>query len=95
MELKRTTEIFVETNRRFVIRQPEAAEQIFCPNCTELMLTAEQIAAVFDISHRAVYQIIENGAAHFVETEAGVLLVCPNSLAESLAKRTEISGEIL
>lgn len=86
MEIKRTTEIFVETNRRFVIHQPEAAEQIVCPNCTEPMLAAEQIAAVFGISRRAVYQIIENETAHFAETETGILLVCTNSFAEIFNK---------
>ncbi|MCY7348045.1 MAG: hypothetical protein LH614_17775 [Pyrinomonadaceae bacterium] len=95
MEIKRTTEIFVETNRRLVIRQPESAEHFLCPNCNDAMLAAEQIAVVFGISRRAVYQIIETEAAHFVETETGFLLVCPNSLAKILANRTETLGEKL
>ena len=92
MEIKRTTEILIATNRRFVIRQAEAAEQMACPHCGAAMLAAEQIAVVFGHSRRAVYQIVENGAAHFGETETGVLLVCPNSLAEMLAQPKEISG---
>lgn len=84
MEIKRKTEIFVETNRRIVVHQPKAAAPIMCPACAEPMLTAEQIAVVFGISHRAVYQIIENTAAHFAETDVGGLQVCPNSFAESL-----------
>lgn len=95
MEFKRKTEIFVETSRRFVIHRPEAAEHLFCPQCGEPMLTAEQAAALFDIGRRAVYQIIENAHAHFVETEAGILLVCPDSLTKILQDRKEISGENL
>lgn len=95
MELKRTIEIFVETNRRFVIRQPEAAEQIACPNCAEPMLAAEQTATVFGISQRRLFQLVETGAAHYAETETGILLICPNSLAENLAKLKEIKGEKL
>lgn len=81
MEIKRTTEIFIETDRRFVIHQAESAEQIVCPSCTEPMLAAEQIAAVFGVSRRAVYQIIETEMVHFAETETGLLLVCTNSFA--------------
>ncbi|MCP9494025.1 MAG: hypothetical protein MSG64_06145 [Pyrinomonadaceae bacterium MAG19_C2-C3] len=81
MEIKRTTEIFVETNRRFVIRQSESGEQIICPNCCEPMLAAEAIAAVFGISRRAVYRLIETETAHFAETETGAVMICPSSLA--------------
>ena len=93
MEFKRTTEIIVATSRRVVIRQPETAEQYLCPRCDEAMLAAEQIAVAFGLSRRAVYQIVESGAAHFAETETGILLVCPNSLAETLAPSTELKGE--
>lgn len=93
MEIKRKTEIIVETNRRFVIHQPESAEQVFCPRCAESMLTAEQTAAYFKVSRRDVYRLIENHTVHFTETEAGILLVCPNSLTEILANRTEFLGE--
>lgn len=85
MELKRTTEIFVETNRRFVIRQPEeSAEQIVCPNCAEPMLAAEQIAQIFGISQRRIFQLVETGGAHFAETNAGAVIICPASLGEIL-----------
>ena len=93
MEFKRTTEIFVETNRRFVIRQPESAEQIACPNCAEPMLAAEQIARILGVSQRRIFQLVETGAVHFAETETGILLICPNSLAEILANLKEIKGE--
>ena len=84
MEIKRTTEIFVETKRRFVISQPENAESIFCLACDQQMLAAEQAAALFQINCRRVYRLIETGAAHFAETKTGAALVCPSSLAASL-----------
>lgn len=95
MEIKRKTEIFVETNRRFVIHQQEPAEQIFCPQCAEPMLTAEQTAALFETSRRDMYRLVENSTVHFTETEAGILLVCPSSLAQISANRMKILGEHL
>ena len=85
MEIKRTTEIFIATHRRLVIRQPEATERQACPDCGADMLAAEHLAQVMGLSRRAVYRYIETGAAHFVETQAGVLLVCVPRLAEALA----------
>lgn len=80
MEIKRTTEYFVEKTRRFRMRQPETDAIILCPACSEPMLTAETSAVLFQIKCRAVYRIVEAGAAHFVETDAGALFVCPSSL---------------
>ncbi len=95
MKIKHTTEIFVETNRRFVIRQPESGEQIVCPQCCEPMLAAEAIAAVFGISRRAVYRFIENETAHFTETEAGAVMLCPSSLAAILGDDAkQLPGEV-
>lgn len=95
MEIKRTTEIVVETERRFVIHQTAHTEQIACPDCSELMVTAEQAAGVFDISHRAVFQLVEHGMVHFAETQAGVLFVCPQSLSAICSIKKEIAGEVL
>jgi hypothetical protein len=80
MEIKRSIEIAVEKTRRFVIRQPETDAMILCPKCNEPMLAAEASAVLFQINCRRVYQLVEAGAAHFVETETGALLVCPPSL---------------
>ena len=85
MEIKRTAEILIETHRRFIIFSlDEAAEQKFCPECREAMLTAEQAARFFQINARRVYKLIETGAAHFVETETGAALICLASLENAL-----------
>lgn len=86
MEIKRTTEIFVETKRRFIIEQIESNEQIVCPECAALMLAAEQIAVLLGVSRRSVYRLAETGAAHFSETGNGFLFGCPNTFAEILVK---------
>ena len=76
MEIKRTTEIIVETKRRFVIAPCETTPPMICPECAAPMVQAEQIAALLGISRRSVYQIIESGAWHFVETGDGLLYIC-------------------
>jgi excisionase family DNA binding protein len=87
VEIKRKIEACVRTKRRYFIRQPQSSEQIVCAECVGLMLTAEQIAVLLGISRRRVYQLVESGAAHFIETEAGTLFVCPNSLAKTLEEK--------
>lgn len=86
MEIKRKTEITIATRKRFIVQTPETEEQFFCSQCAERypLITAEQAAVFFKVSRRAVYQLVENGTAHFVETDAGVLLVCPNLLTKIL-----------
>ena len=85
MEIKRTTEILVETNRRFVIRRAdESGEQLFCSRCAEPMLAAEQAALLLGINCRAVYRHIENGNIHFAEIETGAVMICLASLAGAL-----------
>ena len=84
MEIKRTTEIFIETERRFVVCQPQSSEQIFCRQCTEQMLAAETCAALFGVSRRSVYKIVENGTAHFTETESGAVMLCLPSLRAAI-----------
>ncbi len=84
MEIKRKFEMSVVTNRRYIIRQASASRKIACLKCGEPMLTAEQIANLFDITQRRVFQIIETGAAHFSETDAGAAMICLKSLAAIL-----------
>jgi hypothetical protein len=96
MEIKRTTEIFVETKRRFVICQPESGEQVFCSQCAELMLGAEAAATLFGVSRRAVYQLVEADTTHFAENDVGAVMICASSLAAVLnngdAKRVSDTG---
>lgn len=90
MEIKRTVELFVETNRRFVIRQSELGKPFFCPQCNEPMLAAEQASLLYGISRREVYRIVETESVDFAEIETGAVMICLASLAaflETGAKR--------
>ena len=84
MEIKRKFELLIDTNRRYIIRQPASGRQIACAECGEPMLTTEQAARIFGIKQRRIFQIIETEAAHFTETEAGAVMICLTSLAEVL-----------
>jgi hypothetical protein len=89
MEIKRKTEMFVETTRRFVIRRRTGREQIFCFDCGEPMLTSEQAAALLETSCRTVFRLVESGSMHFSETKTGSVLVCLSSLAAILHDATK------
>jgi excisionase family DNA binding protein len=93
MEIKRKTEILVETSRRFVIHQSDSPEQLTCPQCNEPMLTAEQAATLLGVSRRAVYQLIEAGSAHFAEIENGTVMICLSSLAANPDARIRLLPE--
>ena len=92
MEIKRSFEMLVATNRRYIIRQSASGRQIACAECGEPMLRVEQAANIFGITQRRIFQIIETEAAHFIETEAahfteieaGAVMICPTSLAAFL-----------
>lgn len=86
MKIKRSIEIFVETHRRFVISQADAAAQKSCPSCGETMLAAEHSAKFFQTNSRRIYRMIETSAAHFIETETGAAFVCLASLEDALRR---------
>lgn len=90
MEITRTTDILVETKRRFVVRRTPAAEPTFCADCGGATLTAERTAAFFGINQRIIFQFIESGAAHFAEIETGAVMICLPTLAALLPDRDEI-----
>ena len=81
MEIKRKFEKLVVTKRRFVIRQTTSVGQTTCAECGDTMLAAEQAAGFFGITQRRIFQIIETGAAHYTETEAGGSMICLVTLA--------------
>lgn len=52
--------------------------------CGGAILTAEQTVTFFNINQRAIFQLIEKGAAHFAEIEAGVVMICLSSISAIL-----------
>jgi hypothetical protein len=89
MEITRTTDIWVETKRRFFVHQTQSNEQLLCASCAGQMITAEVSAALLGISRRLVYRLVEAEIVHFSETEAGVIFVCPDSFAHHLIKNKD------
>ena len=81
MKIERKFESVTETKRRFVIRQFPSGKQIACVECGEPMLAIAQAAVLLGIKQSRIFQIVEAGAAHFTEKEAGALMICVTSLA--------------
>jgi len=46
-----------------------------------MMLTPGEAATLTHSTVRHIFRRVEAGELHFLETESGELLVCPNSLA--------------
>lgn len=84
MEIKRNFEKLTVTKRRFVIRQTPSFKQTICAECGEPMLPIAQAAVLFRLKQSRIFQIVETGAAHFTEAEAGALMICLSSLSAVL-----------
>lgn len=84
MNRKRRIEITVE-NRLLIIRR-FPLPTVWCAECPAptLMITPEEAATLVGVSTRMIYAQVETGQFHFVETTAGKLMVCPNSLLTSV-----------
>lgn len=84
MKIKRKIEMLVATNEIYVIRKSSTHRPTACAKCGKPMLTAEQTANLFGITQRRIFQMIEAGAAHYTEAEAGAVMICLSSLAAVL-----------
>jgi hypothetical protein len=80
MKKKRKIEIVVERHQVIVIRGFEARVPQWCSQCAERaqMVGIDEAAAIFGAG--AVYSRAEGGGIHCIETTAGSLLICLNSL---------------
>ena len=84
MKIKRKIEMLVVTNEKYIVHQSATHRQIPCAKCGEPMLAIEQAADLLGIKQRRIFRIIETGAAHFTEIEAGATIICITSLVEFL-----------
>jgi len=66
----------------FIINRPGVSEQRSCSRCSESsgMITAEEAAALCEVSTRVIYRCLEDGAIHFIETAKGQLFICLKTL---------------
>lgn len=69
----------------------ETTARAWCVECgPEVEMVAPEVAArLHRLTTRAIYRRAETGAMHFAETPDGLMLVCPASLAKSLAACTD------
>ena len=47
------------------------------------MITAEEAAALCEVSTRVIYRCLEDGAIHFIETAKGQLFICLKTVVEN------------
>jgi hypothetical protein len=84
------TEIKFETHELTVIRVHRSQSvTVFCEQCEVNVrhLSVARASAVLAVSETRVFRLVESGAVHWLETPAGSLLVCGNSIS-LLAKKT-------
>lgn len=81
--MKQKTEITLEVEETIILRQSEQIVTDYCPACRALveMITPPIAGAIFNLSEREVFRLIENGRLHFTEAER--IFVCRNSLANA------------
>lgn len=84
MKAKKRLEIVWETHEITTISfKGNYSARVFCQSCQSDAphLTVSEAASVANISEAAVFRLAEAGEIHYLETEAGALLVCRNSFA--------------
>ncbi len=95
--MRRRTEITIEAHRILVLRRHRRSLLTECVTCTgqSLMLTPDEAATLASVGTRTIYRCIEAEQIHFTETAGGQMLVCLNSLAETVRLRTSEPKELL
>jgi hypothetical protein len=84
MKRKRRTETTIETHQMWVVTRAEKSPVICCASCaggSSLMVAPEEAAVLVDVNARLVYRWVEAEMIHYLETSAGELLVCLDSVA--------------
>ena len=81
--IKRRTEIQIETHEVTVIRTNRVQASVYCDHCHQNVptFTSEQVSRWL--------RMIESGQVHLIEADGGTL-VCRNSLEQNTAKKGEI-----
>lgn len=89
--MKRKANVTVETERVVVISGAHAAASLWCVACQQqvTMFGVDEASAFAGLSDRAIFQLAETGAIHFVETAEGKALFCVVSLRKLDQPATE------
>ncbi len=89
MRIKLRTEITVETEQVWIIKQPSQAAPAWCSHgaATTWMVSLRQAALISEQSLPTIRRHVEDGRLHCTETEEGQLLICLNSLMDQNRER--------
>ena len=81
--MKKRTEIRIETHRVLTMRRGAASALSWCEACSEqvTMVPPEEAAVLAGVSTRTMYRWIEAGKVHFGETRDHLILVCAKSIS--------------
>jgi hypothetical protein len=76
------TEITVETNEIWIIRPSTRPLPGWCTDCEGIVnrLWPEDAASLVDVRVRVIYQWVEAGKVHYLDSPEGHLLICVCSL---------------
>lgn len=86
MGTRKRIEITLKAKQTLVVSRARRGAAFWCLECPEPspMMTPDEAAIVGETSTRAIYRLIESGSLHFAELENGLVLVCSNSLFNSI-----------
>jgi hypothetical protein len=90
--MKKTARVTIETERLVVISGSHAAAaNLWCAACQRevTMFGVDEASAFAGLSDRAIFQLAETGAIHFVETAEGKAMFCVSSLRNVTQTHTE------
>ncbi|MGH9883874.1 MAG: hypothetical protein ACRD6N_20820 [Pyrinomonadaceae bacterium] len=81
---RRITKVTIETERTFIFRNVDGQQARWCEGCgAEIQMTSVAGAArEAGLSELAIYQLLDDGALHFMEDTEGRVLACLNSLRQ-------------
>lgn len=82
--MSKLKQIVFEVEERILVRSGEFTAPADCPFCGEIvaMGTPCTAAALYDLSEREIFRLIEAGSIHFTETTQ--VLICLKSIREFL-----------
>lgn len=78
-----------ETHEINILTCPALSEKQFCADCRREVrwLIPEEAIVLAKTNLREIFQLIETGKIHFLESTEGFLLVCAESLAGRMQKK--------
>ena len=79
---KKHVEITAEVQRTLIIKESNAALPAWCSQCNQQvrMISPTAAAALAGTSVREIFQRVEAGDLHFIETPEGQIRICSDSI---------------